>query len=564
MITSKFLKSRVVHELARSEKNEATSAVESKRQTSYGNGHRIEIFFTDSWTNSRGSWSTSTMHPRSFIRGVALYSLTLSFIADCPSISLAFLVPIDSFLPLLRSSKLPIRLASTVVSDTVPDIVYPIVSATRDRVWELQQASSSVVRSYDVTQEPFDPVPWLRNHHVQTVGGYVFRKLQPDLAFVSKDEAWFQTVGRMMKAISLSAVVATSNGNEESFWHRRDRIETPDQDWFHVDIKYAKKESTSHSKSIVLLLHGLQSNSQSPICKEMATAFLDHHGMDECHCLNFRGCSGTPNDKVGGYQLGFTDDLQQYLSLFRERYRDEDSSGPPPSLYLAGFSLGANVVLKCLGELGPAAVDQYHIAGAAVVCAPLDQVANAPVLAQPGINRLIYTQNLLQSLQKKCQEQYEQFYGNATGSLGKPVFNYTKAMSAQTITEFDDAFIAPVYNFTDCWDYYQQTSSIHCLQNITVPTLMLNAQDDPFFDNTIWPDHWSVENGGTVPIKMVHTPYGGHLGYYFHRQVVPLHGPSGSDPPIVVPSWSILELGRFLSHVKESSSPLYSSDCPSE
>jgi uncharacterized protein len=484
-----------------------------------------------------------------------LLTISLWCIAGCPKTSLAFSVPTHSLKSkrLLISPKLTTRLHSITVNDDIPDMLQPTMAATQNRVMELQQSSSSVVRSFDTSGEPFEPVPWLRNHHLQTVGGYVFRKLQPDLAFVPKDEAWFQTLGRMMKAVASSKAVATINGDVESFWHRRERVDTPDDDWFHVDIKFAKKDTASAPKSIVLLLHGLQSNSESPICKEMATAFLDHHGMDACHCLNFRGCSGTPNDKVGGYHLGFTDDLKHYLNELSDSFSDAVSSGTP-SIYLAGFSLGANVVLKCLGELGPVAVDQYRIAGAAVVCAPLDQVANAPVLAQPGINRLIYTQNLLQSLQKKCQEQYEQFYGNVTSAPGTPVFNYTKAMSAETIAEFDDAFIASVYNFTDCWDYYRQTSSIYYLQNITVPTFVLNAQDDPFFNNTIWPDHWSVDNGGTLPIKMVHTPYGGHLGYYFHRQDVAPNVTGGSNRPDVVPSWSIMELGRFLAHVKESSS----------
>jgi uncharacterized protein len=464
-----------------------------------------------------------------------------------------------------------------------------------DRLVQLQRMASEIVLDYNnnctsttTPKDPFDPVPWLRNTHLQTIGGYFFRKLQQqqskdkydnrfNFAYIPKDEAWFVTMQRMIESIVLSSSSSTtaSSTTVSSFWDTRQRIVTPDDDWFHVDIKYASttrsappqensKDPMSSTKNIVLLLHGLQSNSESPICQEMATAFIDYYHMDECHCINFRGCSGIPNDTWGGYHLGYTDDIHHYLQTLVQPY----STGPHPlpSIYMVGFSLGANVVLKCLGELGPTAVDVYNILGSAVVCVPLDQVANAPVLAQPGINRIIYTNKLLRSLQQRCADQYQQLFHHhnkphnsktdmpTPPQQSPPIFNYTRAMSAQTITEFDDAFIAPIYNFTDCWDYYEQTSSIHYLHNIAVPTLLLNAQDDPFFDNSVWPVHASIEYGGTVPIKMIHTPYGGHLGYYFHRimdakdiRMSILQNRSNA----IVPSWSVWELGRFLSHVQQ-------------
>jgi hypothetical protein len=273
--------------------------------------------------------------------------------------------------------------------------------------------------------------------------------------------------------------------------------------------------------------------------------------------------------------LGYTDDVKFYLQQLYQQYSSRDIPFPP--IYITGFSLGANVALKCIGELGFTALEApYNIHGASVLCLPLDQVANAPVLAQPGINRWIYTQNLLQSLQKKCTEQFNQFYGESATIPTRtrtPKYNYTKVMSAQTITEFDDAFIAPIYNFTDCWDYYKQTSSIHYLHNITVPTLIINAQDDPFFDNRIWPTQYAADNGGSVPIKMVQTKHGGHLGYYFHQMEMDqiderrvatttaypttTNGDSAiKDTAVrIIPSWSAWETGKFISHVHDSFFP---------
>jgi hypothetical protein len=77
-------------------------------------------------------------------------------------------------------------------------------------------------------------------------------------------------------------------------------------------------------------------------------------------------------------------------------------------------------------------------------------------------------------MKAKAQEQLDRFCG---GDEDTHRFDFTRAMAAETITEFDDAFIAPIYGFTDCWDYYRKTSSIYVLQDVKVPTYILNASD---------------------------------------------------------------------------------------
>ena len=80
-----------------------------------------------------------------------------------------------------------------------------------------------------------------------------------------------------------------------------------------------------------------------------------------------------------------------------------------------------------------------NIAGAAVVCAPLDQSLNTPVLQQPGIHKNVYTLNLLKGLKERAEE--------ATQRFGSERFDYDRAMAATTIPEFDDAFTAPIWGF---------------------------------------------------------------------------------------------------------------------
>lgn len=260
------------------------------------------------------------------------------------------------------------------------------------------------------------------------------------------------------------------------------------------------------------------------------------------HCLSFRGCSGIPNDTLGGYHVGFTDDLRHYLNLWKERNVES-----PSPLFLSGFSLGGNVVLKALGELGAMARDEFHIEGAAVLCVPLDVERNAPCLARPGWCRDVYSANLLNSLKRRSREQLDQFCnGDPTTSR----FDFRGCMAATTITEFDQAFIAPIYGFTDAIDYYRKNSSIRFLKDITVPTLIINALDDPFMDPSVMPLELSVDsptNAPNVPpIKMSFQEHGGHCGFCFHKMS------SSDETNALETSWASTEMARFAQHVQHS------------
>ena len=414
------------------------------------------------------------------------------------------------------------------------------------RLSELQQSSAPIAASFI----PGEFRPLIKDQHVQTIGGFFLRSACP---YLPPDK--LESAQRILSAVA-NKVRKAGNKKMSPFWDTRERIETLDGDWFHVDRKQIPSRDPSKTPT-VLLIHGLESNSESEASIQMAKAFLEI-GMN-VECLNFRGCSGEPNDNLGAYHLGFTDDLRHYLDLFQERHAP---SGRQPPLYLSGFSLGANVVLKCLGELQERAVTNYNIRGAAVWCPPLDQMRNARALAQPGINRIIYTNTLLQSLKQKAQEQLDRLYdGNPDHATGV-AFDYQRAMAATTITEFDDAFIAPIYNFEDCWDYYQKTSSINYLNDIAVSTYLLGANDDPFMDSTVWPLQASREHGGVAPLKLHRTDYGGHLGYCFH-QVDTADDPllmmqktsdvnnNPDDDDSAPPSWAPRELARFLEHVHD-------------
>lgn len=379
-------------------------------------------------------------------------------------------------------------------------IMTPKVSSRSEALTTFQKRAATIVSTFTRNEE-FHPK--IADGHVQSILGFFLRET---CSYVPRNESPISFFRRIQSGFESMS----SERDNAAFWDARERIDTPDGDWFHVDYKYANGDpaaTMTNSVPTVLLLHGLQSSSYGNLAVEMARAY-ELSGLNVI-AINFRGCSKDengqtiPNDTLGAYHLGFTKDLLHFIGILKERY-------PTTHLYLSGFSLGANVVLKCLGDLKEDAIE-YNIHGAAVICAPLDQEKNSPVLARPlSIQRFVYSSGLLKSLKQMAQLQLDRLQAHDKVSL-------ERIQQAKTIAEFDDAFIAPIYDFTDCWDYYRQTSSIHVLETIAVPTLIFNARDDPFFDNSVWPTDVSFENGGHAPLKMIRSGSGGHLGFVFHE-----------------------------------------------
>jgi uncharacterized protein len=139
--------------------------------------------------------------------------------------------------------------------------------------------------------------------------------------------------------------------------------------------------------------------------------------------------------------------------------------------------LGANVVLKALGEMGENATRRFNIKGGAVACAPLKQESNYVLLNRPGVNQMIYRDGLLKKMKQKARHQLER---HCQGDEATSLFDYRRAVEAETIQGFEDAFLTQIYGFDSFMDYYQQTSSIHFLESIAVPTFILNAADGTF------------------------------------------------------------------------------------
>ena len=456
----------------------------------------------------------------------------------------------------------------------------PVTRATRDANCEealsspmtqtqaCREISHSIASQFSTTE--FNPLPSLTNCHIQTISGVYLRTVEDykyitassgvELAQVSATTLlsafWKKNDERSSSSTKLSL-----NPDQEGFYDERQRFETPDGDFFDVDFKYRDMLSREPSyKGMVIVLHGLQSNSQSSLSVDMATAYINQ-GFDVA-CMNFRGCSGEMNRKMGGYHLGFTEDLKQFLRHLKvEReakitHSDDSSlSASFPPLFLSGFSLGSNVVLKCLGELGETAHRDYNIYGAAVCGAPFDQERNINFVQAPGFNRLVYMNFLLKSLKDRSLQQMELFQNSEEWKK----VDSEKVANAETIADIENAVLAPIYGFQDNIDYYRQNSCLQFLNDIVVPTFIVNAADDPFFDPDpdAFPWDKSSDYDETSPIRMVRTAHGGHLGFMFHQAADTSAKESLADGELEErASWMPSELSRFLNCAFENRAKL--------
>jgi predicted alpha/beta-fold hydrolase len=208
--------------------------------------------------------------------------------------------------------------------------------------------------------------------------------------------------------------------------------------------------------------------------------------------LLFRTCDGRMNHARRTYHSGETTDLD----LVVRRLVDEDASRP---LGLVGISLGGNVMLKWLGEMGASTPRQ--VKAAVAVSTPYD-LARSSRAIDAGFARL-YQWNFLRSLKRKARLKLTQH---------PDVASATALDALETMWEFDDRFTAPLHGFTDAADYYAQSSSIRFLGQIRRHTLLLSARDDPFHTSEVLRDVEEISAGN----KYLHTEFhsrGGHVGF---------------------------------------------------
>lgn len=274
--------------------------------------------------------------------------------------------------------------------------------------------------------------------------------------------------------------------------YQRERITLPDTDF--LDLDWSKREATNdHDKParVGIVLHGLEGSAAGGYVKGMVRA-INKAGWDAVAC-NFRGCSGEPNRLLRSYHAGATEDLAAVLEHIIASYDYEE-------IVLVGFSLGGNLTLKYLGDMGDALPPA--VKATAGISVPCDLAAS--VDAMSTLANKVYIARFMRNLREKMREKAAAFPGQIA---------IDRLDDITTFQEFDDLYTAPLHGYADADAYWQACSCRPGLVNIQIPTLILNAADDPFLGPACFP---LDEAGQSANVHLEIPDYGGHVGFIDH------------------------------------------------
>jgi predicted alpha/beta-fold hydrolase len=262
--------------------------------------------------------------------------------------------------------------------------------------------------------------------------------------------------------------------------YQRERITTPDDDFLDVDFLRQGKSR------VAFLLHGLEGSSSSQYIKG-ATDIFFQNGWDVA-MINHRSCSGEMNRQRRMYHSGVTDDPHTVIQRLKKDY-DE--------IVMVGFSLGGNMTLKYLGEWGEKADPILKCAVA--ISVPIDLHSCSLRIISPS--NFIYDKRFLRSLSKKVHLKHKQF---------PETFKPEHLKQVKNLWDFDEYFTAPLHGFEGAKGYYANCSSLPGLKNIRIPTLLINALDDPMLGEECYPISIAEASGH---LHFMAPQYGGHCGF---------------------------------------------------
>ena len=297
---------------------------------------------------------------------------------------------------------------------------------------------------------PFKPAFCLKSAHLQTLFAALFRR-------------------QSLPDVEIETFEFDDGDFTECYWHHR--------------------PGPGSKKPIVVLFHGLQGSFHSPYIQGIMHA-LYKAGYSSV-LMHFRGCSGRENRLPRSYHSGDTADALAWLKHLKTQY-------PGSPLYAAGYSLGGNMLLKLLGEQG----SDSPLEAAVSISAPLQLEISAKRM-EKGFSRL-YQNYLLRDLKRALERKYDshpisELIGLEREAIGK----------LDTFCAFDDAYTAPIHGFSSADEYYRRSSARQFLKYIEIPTLIIQALDDPFMTEEVLPD--ASELSDRVALEVYR--HGGHVGF---------------------------------------------------
>ncbi|TFL07567.1 Alpha/Beta hydrolase protein [Pterulicium gracile] len=273
-----------------------------------------------------------------------------------------------------------------------------------------------------------------------------------------------------------------------------------------LDFTPVEQESIREDAPIIVVLHGLTGGSYEayvrgvlyPACKPVEQGGLGYRAV----VVNYRGCAGVPLTSPQLYSAGHTDDIRQALMYIAHTY-------PKAPLVGVGFSLGANVLIRYLGEEG---TSSRLLTGCALAC-PWNLSKNSNALSSTFIGRHVYSRGMGSNLLNLLKKHIPALTGDPSSPTAVAV---TKALQLRrpTLQEFDGAITrllggsSPPFPFETAEDYYAWGASDKIIGDVKVPLLTVNAGDDPVVQEV------PMLAGGNSSTVVVVTPHGGHLGWF--------------------------------------------------
>ena len=238
----------------------------------------------------------------------------------------------------------------------------------------------------------------------------------------------------------------------------------------------------------IVLVHGMEGDNTSVYI--LGTAQKAYGAGFNVLRLNMRNCGATEHLTPTLYHSGMSGDMR---AVVRELSEGDNLQ----RIFIVGFSMSGNIVLKLAGEEGANA--PRALAGVCAVSPSIDLHACADAIERPS--NWIYQRSFIRSLHRRMRVKRR---------LQPDRYDISGLRRVRTIRDFDERFTAFHGGFADANDYYTRSSALRLIRQIRIPTLIIHARNDPFipFESFLHPD---IEANRSIILLAPES--GGHVAF---------------------------------------------------